>query len=47
MVADAKAHSIEPITPWVEEAGGARFIAIPDDIGFPITREKLEGLWRG
>lgn len=47
MVADGKAHAIEPITPWVEEIGGERFIAIPDDIGFPVTRERLEGLWRG
>lgn len=47
MAADAKAHTIEPITPWVEDSKGERFIAIPDDIGFPVTREKLEGLWRG
>lgn len=47
MIDDARAHRIEPITPWVEEAGGERFIAIPDDLGFPVTRERLEGLWRG
>lgn len=47
MLADARAHAIEPITPWIEEHGGERFIAIPDDIGFPVTREKLDGLWRG
>jgi 8-oxo-dGTP pyrophosphatase MutT (NUDIX family) len=47
IVADARSHAIEPITPWVEEAGGERFITIPEGIGFPVTRERLEGLWRG
>ena len=47
MIADAEAHSVEPITPWVEEHGGERFITIPEGLGFPVTRERLEGLWRG
>jgi 8-oxo-dGTP pyrophosphatase MutT (NUDIX family) len=47
IVADARAHRIEPISPWVDEVEGERFITIPDDIGFPVTRERLEGLWRG
>ena len=47
MVADARAHAIEPISPWVDEVEGVRFIAIPEDIGYPVTRERLEGLWRG
>lgn len=47
MVADARAHAIEPISPWVDEVEGERFIAIPEDIGYPVTRERLEGLWRG
>ena len=45
--ADAEGHPVEPITPWVEEAGGDRFIRIPEDLGYPVTREKLDGLWRG
>ncbi|MGN6589135.1 MAG: NUDIX hydrolase [Sphingomicrobium sp.] len=45
--ADARAHPIEPVTPWVEEHDGERFITIPDHLGFPVTREKLDGLWRG
>ena len=44
---DAEAHAVEPITPWIEEIGGESFITIPDDSGYPVTREKLEGLWRG
>ena len=44
---DALAHPVEPISPWVEEVGGQSFITIPDGIGYPVTREKLDGLWRG
>ena len=47
MRADAEAHPIEPITPWVEEYGGDAFIVIPDRLGYPVTREKLDSLWRG
>ena len=45
--ADAVAHPIEPVTPWVEERDGERFITIPDNLGFPVTKERLDGLWRG
>lgn len=47
MVADARAHSIEPISPRVEPIGDENFITIPEGIGYPVTREKLDGLWRG
>lgn len=47
MQADALAHPVEPVTPWVEEVGGENFITIPEGIGYPVTREKLDGLWRG
>jgi 8-oxo-dGTP pyrophosphatase MutT (NUDIX family) len=45
--ADALAHPIEAVTPWVEERGGEKFITIPSHLGFPVTQEKLDGLWRG
>jgi 8-oxo-dGTP pyrophosphatase MutT (NUDIX family) len=45
--ADALAHQIEPISPWVEERDGEKFITIPDHLGFPVTQERLDGLWRG
>ena len=45
--ADALAHPIEPITPWVEEKEGENFITIPDHLGYPVTQERLDGLWRG
>jgi 8-oxo-dGTP pyrophosphatase MutT (NUDIX family) len=47
IVADARSHAIEPISPWVDEIDGEHFITIPEGVGFPVTREKLEGLWRG
>lgn len=47
MAADAEAHPIEPITPWVEEIDGENYITIPDGLGYPVIREKLDGLWRG
>ena len=45
--ADALAHPIEPVTPWVEERGGEKFVTIPAHLGYPVTEEKLDGLWRG
>jgi 8-oxo-dGTP pyrophosphatase MutT (NUDIX family) len=45
--ADALAHPIEPVTPWVEERDGEQFITIPGHLGFPVTQERLDGLWRG
>ncbi|HEX6376233.1 MAG TPA: NUDIX hydrolase [Allosphingosinicella sp.] len=37
--ADAARYPIEKITPWVEERGGARFVCIPEGIGYPVTAE--------
>jgi len=44
---DALAHPIEPISPWVEDNNGEQFITIPRHLGFPVTQERLDGLWRG
>jgi len=45
--ADALGHPVEPVTPWVEERDGDQYITIPAHLGFPVTQEKLDGLWRG
>ena len=45
--ADALDHPIEPVTPWIEERRGEKFITIPAHLGYPVTEEKLDGLWRG
>lgn len=47
MAADARANPVEPVTPWVEQIDGENFITIPQGIGYPVTRERLDGLWRG
>ena len=47
IVRDAEAHPVEPVTPWVEERNGERFITIPGHLGYPVTEERLDGLWRG
>ncbi|MBX3563685.1 MAG: NUDIX domain-containing protein [Sphingomonas sp.] len=40
-VADARAHEIRTVTPWIEEREGAQFLCIPDDLGYPITAQPL------
>ena len=45
--ADALAHDIVPVTPWVEERDGERFVTIPHDLGYPVTQERLDSVWRG
>jgi 8-oxo-dGTP pyrophosphatase MutT (NUDIX family) len=45
--ADASAYPVEPVTPWIDERDGEKFITIPSHLGFPVTQEKLDGLWRG
>lgn len=47
ILSDARAHPIEPISPWVEERDGEQLITIPAHLGFPVTEERLDGLWRG
>ena len=40
-------HSPATYPLWVEERDGERFIRIPDDLGYPVTEERLESVWRG
>jgi 8-oxo-dGTP pyrophosphatase MutT (NUDIX family) len=44
--ADAAAHPVEKITPWVEERQGRRFVCIPEGIGYPVTCEPYESARR-
>jgi len=44
---DALAHPIEPVTPWLEERDGTKYLTIPGHLGYPVTQEKLDGQWRG
>lgn len=45
--ADAAAHPVETITPWVENIDGTQYLRIPDGLGYPVTREPLESVRRG
>jgi len=45
-LADARAHSLDTIIPWVEEIGGEPHVRIPDDRGYPVTSEPLETAFR-
>jgi 8-oxo-dGTP pyrophosphatase MutT (NUDIX family) len=45
--ADAEAHSIETITPWIADHEGEPHLFIPDGLGYPVTREPLASVRRG
>ena len=45
-VADARAHSLDTIIPWVEEIQGVRHVRIPDGRGYPIISEPLATAFR-
>ena len=45
--ADARAHPIETITPWIAEHNGEPHLVIPEGLGYPVTREPLETVRRG
>ncbi|MBM0169942.1 NUDIX hydrolase [Altererythrobacter sp. C41] len=44
---DCAAHPPRTIIPFFEEHDGEGWICIPDDAGYPVTRERLQGLSRG
>jgi len=44
--ADALAHPVETITPWIEERDGVPHIIIPDNLGYPVTSEPLASSMR-
>jgi 8-oxo-dGTP pyrophosphatase MutT (NUDIX family) len=40
-LADARAHSLDTIIPWVEEIDGVRHVRIPEGRGYPVISEPL------
>ena len=44
--ADAAAHPLDTITPWVEELGGEPHVCIPPGRGDPVTSEPLATAFR-
>lgn len=47
ILADAAAHPVETITPWIEEIDGAKVLRIPEGLGYPVTHEPLDSVRRG
>lgn len=39
--ADARAHEIRTVMPWVETRGGVDHLCIPEDLGYPVTAQPL------
>lgn len=46
VLADARAHSLETIIPWVEEMGGEAHVRIPEGRGYPVISEPLATAFR-
>ena len=46
-VAHALAHPPRTITPFTQDRDGVPHLCIPDDLGYPVTSEKLTGALRG
>ena len=46
-VADAVAHPVETITPFIERRADGEHLCIPDGLGYPITSELLTQAIRG
>ena len=46
VIADAQAHSIDTIIPWVEEIDGVRHVRIPEGRGYPVVSEPLATAFR-
>lgn len=45
-LADARAHSLETIVPWIEDIGGEPHVRIPEDRGYPVLSEPLATAFR-
>lgn len=45
--ADARAHPVETIVPWIETRGGVEWLCIPEGLGYPMTAERMTSVRRG
>ncbi len=45
-IADAQAHSLETIIPWIEDIGGEAHVRIPEGRGYPVISEPLATAFR-
>ena len=44
--ADARAHPVETITPWVEMRDGEERLCIPEGLGYPVTSQPVKAAFR-
>ena len=44
---DCARHPVQTITPHIAQQDGQRWLCIPDDAGYPVTREPLDTVQRG
>lgn len=47
ILADAERHPVLPITAWVEQGANGETVRIPPGLGYPITSDPLDEVWRG
>ncbi|MDP9413558.1 MAG: NUDIX domain-containing protein [Pseudomonadota bacterium] len=40
--ADAERRPVRKVVPWIEDREGTQWLCIPDDLGYPVTAERLE-----
>ena len=45
--ADAVAHPVEVVTPWIETREDIAYLCIPEGLGYPVTAEVLASAMRG
>ncbi len=43
----ARDSTIKTVLPWIEEKDGAKWLTIPDDAGYTLTRAKIDAVMRG
>lgn len=43
----ARATPVRLIEPWIEDRGGGHHLCIPEDLGYPVTSERLASVRRG
>ena len=41
-VFDAAQHEIRTVTPWIETREDGDYLCIADDLGYPVTGERLD-----
>lgn len=46
-VAHARQTPVRTVTPWEEDRNGVRYLCIPQDLGYPVTSERLSSASRG